>query len=380
MPSSDPHREQVLVLGAGPCGLGIARQLVREHGLDPLVVDRAEAPAASWRALYDGFRLNTCGFWSHLPGRPIPRRYGRWPSRDDMVAYFDDYVRREGLRMAYGITVSQVTPTPHGWRVATDRGDVETRAVVVALGNYRTPRLPAWPGLDEFAGEVVHSADYRTPQPYAGRDVLVVGSGNSATDIALQLLDAGAARVRMAVRTPPHLVPRAAVGIPIDAFSPAFTRLPAAVLDTAGSAMRRVRFPGVGRHGLRRPRTGMYSALRERHQIPTIADRLVPRARAGDIEIVPAVAGFARQSVLLDDGRSIRPDAVVAATGYTPDLTGIVGVDLLAASGAPRVDGPRGAAPGLWFAGYSEPLIGPLRHFRRQASPIAAAVAHHLAS
>jgi len=89
--------ERVVVVGAGPCGLGIAHQLKHEQGIDALVVGRADAPAAAWRNRYDGFRLNTCGFWSHLPGQRIPRRYGRWPKREDLVDYFDDYVRRQGL-------------------------------------------------------------------------------------------------------------------------------------------------------------------------------------------------------------------------------------------------------------------------------------------
>ena len=100
--------ESVIIIGAGPSGLGIARELRHEHGVDALVLDRADAPAASWRARYDGFRLNTCGLWSHLPGQRIPRRYGRWPTRDQMVDYFDDYVRRQALRLALEVDVARI--------------------------------------------------------------------------------------------------------------------------------------------------------------------------------------------------------------------------------------------------------------------------------
>src|SRR3954453_4036573 len=100
--------ERVVVVGAGPCGLAIARQLKHQQRIAALVVDRAAAPVAAWRNRYDGFRLNTCGFWSHLPGQHIPRRYGRWPKRDDMVSYFDDYVRRQRVRLALGVTVERL--------------------------------------------------------------------------------------------------------------------------------------------------------------------------------------------------------------------------------------------------------------------------------
>ena len=82
-----------VVIGAGPAGLAVARQLDHQHGIKALVLDRAAAPAISWRTRYDNFRLNTTGFLSHLPGQRIPLTAGRWPTKEDMVRYFDNYVR-----------------------------------------------------------------------------------------------------------------------------------------------------------------------------------------------------------------------------------------------------------------------------------------------
>ena len=79
-----------VVIGAGPSGLAVARELEHKHGVNTLVVDRAAAPAISWRTRYDNFRLNTTGFLSHLPGQRIPLTAGRWPTREDMVRYFDN--------------------------------------------------------------------------------------------------------------------------------------------------------------------------------------------------------------------------------------------------------------------------------------------------
>lgn len=373
------YDEPVVIVGAGPCGLAIARQLRHERDVDALVVDRADVPASSWRNRYDGFRLNTCGLWSHLPGQRIPLRCGRWPTRDDMVAYFDDYARRQGLRLALNVNVIRVDRERRGWRLATEGTSITAAAVVVATGNYHTPALPEWPGVETFAGDVLHSEHYRNPEPFTGSDVLVAGAGNSAADIALQLSDGVAHRVRMAVRTPPHLVPRSAAGIPVDAFSPAFEHLPVPVLDRAAALMRRVWFGDLRREGLPAPRQGIYSALLSDEQIPTIGDELVPLVKAGRIEVVPAVESFDGDSVVLADGSSLRPDVVIAATGYRRGLGPLVGHhDVLDDAGRPKVNGLPQAAPGLWFAGYDEPLIGPLRSFRRQASPIARDIADHL--
>lgn len=110
--------EDCVVLGAGPCGLAIARQLCHHHGVRALVVDRAPAPAWSWRQRYDGFRLNTCGWWSHLPGQRIPLRHGRWPGREAMVDYFDDYVTRQRLRLRLNCEITDVARTDEGWALS----------------------------------------------------------------------------------------------------------------------------------------------------------------------------------------------------------------------------------------------------------------------
>jgi cation diffusion facilitator CzcD-associated flavoprotein CzcO len=359
--------------------LGIARQLTTQQGIAPLIVDRAPAPAASWRGRYDGFRLNTCGFWSHLPGQPIPRRYGRWPRRDEMVGYFDDYVRRQGLRLRLGLDVIRVDRAGDRWTLTTDAGSAEAAAVIVATGNYHTPDVPPWPGMEGFTGDIVHSADYRNPWPYAGRDVVVAGAGNSGTDIALQLSDGVAARVRMAVRTPPHLVPRATAGLPIDALSPLFARLPVGLLDRAAALMQRLWFGDLGPAGLPAPERGIYSALLRDGHIPTIGDELVARIKDGRIEVVAAVESFDAGDVVLVDGGRVATDAVIAATGYRRGLEPMVGhLDVLDDDGHPTVNGLPSAAPGVWFAGYEEPLIGPLRSFRRQSGRIAADVAAYL--
>ena len=369
------------MVGAGPCGMAVARQLGHDRGIDALVLDRADAPASSWRRLYDGFRLNTSGFWSHLPGQRIPRRYGRWPSREDMVSYFDDYVVRQGLRLDLGVEVRRLDRAADTWQVTVDDQTLSAAAVVVATGNYHTPMLPRWPGVEEFTGTVLHSADYQNALSYRGLDVLVVGSGNSGTDIALQLGNGTAARVRMAVRTPPHLVPRAVAGVPVDAFTGAFSHLPVPVLDGAAAVMQRLWFGDLSVRGLPAPRRGIYTALLEDSQIPTLADELVPKIKDGSIEIVAAVESFDGDDVVLTDGTTVRPDVVIAATGYRRGLESLVGhLGVLDDDGEPLVNGTPSAAPGLWFAGYDEPLVGPLRSFRNLATRVADDVAAYLAT
>lgn len=207
----------------------------------------------------------------------------------------------------------------------------------------------------------------------------MVGSGNSAVDIALQLSAAAAAKVWMSVRTPPQLVPRSTAGVPIDTVAPLLAALPVWLLDGAAAVMRRVWFGDLARVGLPLPRRGIYTSLRDEAKVPTIGDELVRYVRDGRIEIVSAVESFDADRVVLADGTALTPQVVIGATGYRHGLDALVGhLDVLADDGHPLVNGARGATAGLWFAGYEEPLIGPLRSFRRQAPEVAARIASHL--
>ena len=101
--------EHVVIVGAGPAGLAAA-WAIRRAGLDPLVVEQADAVAASWRARHDHLRLNTHRMFSHQPGARIPRRCGPYPARDDYVAYLQDYAA--GMRLRLGTRVHRIDRTP----------------------------------------------------------------------------------------------------------------------------------------------------------------------------------------------------------------------------------------------------------------------------
>src|SRR5947199_6907749 len=132
-----------IVIGAGPSGLAVARQLEHQHGITTLVLDRAAAPAISWRKRYDNFRLNTNGFLSHLPGQRIPLTAGRWPTKEDMVRYFDRYVQRQNIEVRLECEVNRIDRAgAGGWTLDTSSGEIRTSAIVLATGNYRTPTIP----------------------------------------------------------------------------------------------------------------------------------------------------------------------------------------------------------------------------------------------
>jgi len=369
---------EVVVIGAGPGGLAAAAELQR-RGLTVLVVDKAGAVGSAWRRHYERLHLHTARETSHLPGYRIPRRYGRWVARRDVVRYLEDYATHHRLEVRLGVEVTRLDPSDGSWLLRTaDSDDLQARTVVVATGFNHTPDLPDWPGAQGFSGDLVHASDYRVPLPFAGKDVLVVGTGNTGAEIAVDLVEGGAARVRLAVRTVPTFVRRQVGPLPNSVASIALRRLPVRMTDHIIAFTSRTGTPDLAAYGLPRQPAGVYTRLLTDGAVPIIDVGLIDAVRNGRVEIVSAVTGFDGGKVLLRDHAPIAPDAVIAATGYRQGLDGLVGhLGVLDGRGRPSVVGPRShpAAPGLYFTGFTNPLSGMFRELKIDARRIARTVA-----
>lgn len=372
---------EVVVIGAGAAGLGVAAELGRRGVGDVLVLERTGSVGASWRARYEGLRLNTERRLSSVPRHPIPRSAGSWPSREAFVAYLEEVAARAGAEVRLNASVERVDREGAHWRVQTASGALQARFVVVATGYDHAPKLPDWPGQDDFRGELLHASAFRNATPFRGRHVLVVGAGNSGTEIATQLAGAGAARVQVSVRTPVNIMPSTFLGLPTPLLARLSEDSPRWVVDRVGFAMQRLAWGDLTAYGLSRAPHGIATELRVRGLGATLDRGFVAALKEGRLAIVPAVVSLAGADVVLAGGELVRPDAVIAATGYRHALEPLVGhLGVLLPSGRPaqRTGKAHPAAPRLYFNGFWLPLSGQLPAMRRTSRRIAREIAREL--
>lgn len=381
--------EPVVVIGAGASGLTVAAELAR-RGIPAEILDRADTVGSSWRDRYDRLRLNTSRWYSTLSKDPFPKGTPVFPVRDEFVRYLQDYARRHDLKIRGGVEVYRIERHEAGWLLDTSDGKQTARQVVISTGLMHTPRLPAWFSRvrEQLGSRALHSSEYRNADGFAGRDVLVVGAGSSGLDIALDLAEGGARRVRLAVRSAPYLELRMVGPIPSDLLGEALFRVPTPLADRVSRMIRRFWVGDLSRWGLPIPEEDFYSYVSRTGGGPVVVGRDVIRAiRRGRIEIVPAVetahtedtahtenTGAGQTTVTLRDGSTLAPEAIIAATGYTTGLEPVAGhLGVLDARGLPKAWGGPEVAPGLRFSGYIANINNMYNEGRRVAEEISRA-------
>jgi len=362
--------KDAIVIGAGPAGLAAAAELTKV-GYAVIVIDKADSVGSSWSHHYDRLHLHTARTMSSLPGRVIPKKYGRWVARDDFRAYLADYAKDLNVRL--GVTASSIAKKDGRWVVESSIGALEADAVVVATGYNHTAKIPDWPGLKSYTGRVVHSSEYRNPAALDAKHVLVVGPGNSGAEIAADLTGAGT-RVTLAVRTPPNIVRREVLGIPTQSLTLSTYPLPTKVADKVARGMQILTVGDLSKYGLQKAPRGIFSQQAEDDVTPTIDVGLIDALKAGKITVVGAVESFTKDAAVLADGTTVSPDVVLVATGFQRGLEPLVGeLGVVAPGGRPLInaDEQLPGLEGLFFLGYSNPITGNIRQVAIDARKIA---------
>ncbi|MBT2282508.1 NAD(P)/FAD-dependent oxidoreductase [Paenibacillus polymyxa] len=200
----------VIVIGGGQAGLASGYHL-KKRGLSFLILEAGGEAAGAWPQYYDNLKLFSPAMYSSLPGLPIESPGDRYPHRDEVIQYLKDYASHFELPLVYHRRVNQISKESGIFRVTTSSGEkYMARNLISATGSFSQPYTPSIPKQEQFKGTILHSATYRTPAPFQNQSVIVVGRGNSAVQIAMELSEV--AETTLAVREPVALIPQRLLG------------------------------------------------------------------------------------------------------------------------------------------------------------------------
>ncbi|MBP6016698.1 MAG: NAD(P)/FAD-dependent oxidoreductase [Candidatus Promineofilum sp.] len=368
---------ETLIVGASAAGLAVAACL-KQRDQPFTLIEQSGRVADSWRRHYDRLHLHTSRGLSGLPGHPMPRHYPKYPSRDQVVAYLEQYAAHFELEPIYYQRLVQAERVDGRWRSTTEDRSYVSDNLVLATGYARRPNVPEWPGRADFAGPIIHSSQYRNGQPFAGQAVLVVGFGNSGGEIAVDLFEHGA-RPAIVVRSPVNIVARDTLGISSVSWNLVLSRLPGNLGDWVAAPLVRASVGDLTPYGVRKSRIGPIEQIKALEQIPLIDVGTVKLIKQGHLPVYPAIERFTHNGVIFVDGREAAFDAVVLATGYRPDLDEFIpdAAETVAQDGVPVARGRALSRPGLYMCGFNVSRTGMLREIGIEARRIAAMISHN---
>lgn len=300
---------QIALIGAGPVGLGLAKALL-EQKIPYEQLEADDALGGNWyHGVYETVHIISSRKTTEYADYPMPADYPDFPSRQQMLDYLRDYAEKFQLRphIQFNTKVVMALPLTEGrWELELANGEKRVyKGLIVCNGHHWDRRFPKYPG--NFAGEYIHSKDYRSPSQLSGKRVLVIGGGNSACDIAAEAARVGKT-ARISLRRGYWFLPKTLFGVPSAELIKGW--VPVWAQRIFLRVMLRIAIGKYSDYGLPEPNHKVFEAH------PTINSEMLYYVKQGRIHPRPDIARFEGKTVHFVDGTSEEFDMVVCATGY----------------------------------------------------------------
>jgi cation diffusion facilitator CzcD-associated flavoprotein CzcO len=314
-----------LIVGASISGLASAACL-QKQGIEYIIIEKQSQVAAPWHNHYERLHLHTNKRISSLPYKKFDNAIPRYPSRRQVIDYLENYQEEFNINPVFNTEAKSIKKINDYWITETNNETFKSTYVIIATGPYGKPKPVNLKGMETFPGSIIHSYEYKTGKDFTGKKVLVIGFGNSACEIAIDLYEQGATP-SMAVRSPVNIIPRDLLGIPILEISLLMSHLPPRVADTINAPLLRLMFGDITKLGLKKMPYGPFEEIEKDGKIPVLDIGTIKHIRQGHIKIYGDIDHIENSTVYFSDGEQKDFDAIVAGIGYYRDYAEIIDVD-----------------------------------------------------
>jgi len=364
-----------LIIGASAAGLASAACLQKE-GLDFIILEKNSAVATSWRNHYDRLHLHTSKKWSALPYKNFDPSISNYPSRQDVVNYLDNYAAELNIRPIFNTEVLSVKNHQGTWIAETNNGTYQTRFVIVATGRNHKPKMPLFEGINSFKGTIIHSAEYKNGKEFAGKNVLIVGFGNSGCEQAICLHEHGA-HPSFSVRSAVNVIPKDIFGFPALEIGKLTSSFPPRVRDKINAPLLRLLVGDITKLGLKKSTYGPLEQIQKQNKIPVLDIGTIKLIKDGHIKVYGDILKIEGNTIYFEDDKHQEFDAIILATGYHHNLESFLDLsndrmnDLNKAVNKQTCFGEEG----LYFCGFYVSPQGMLREIGIEAKKISKDIA-----
>lgn len=316
------HSPRICIIGAGPCGITAAKNLLQQGLTNFVVFEKNDRLGGNWiyseeeghSSIYETTHLISSEHLSEFEDFRMPSGYPDYPSHTQVLRYFNEYAAHFGVNafIQLNTTVEKVTQTEaKQWHVIyrNDRGEHEAifDYLLVANGHHWDPTLPDYPG--EFSGEIMHSHQYKNAAPFKNKKVLVVGGGNSACDIAVEIARISP-KTCISMRRGQHIFPKFIIGKPTDEAFAMIRWMPFWSKQLLAAFVIRIIQGRYDKYKLDKPNCKPLQIH------PTVNSELLYFIRHGKILPRKGIARLDGSTVHFVDGRQDEFDVIIYATGY----------------------------------------------------------------
>ncbi|XP_021862782.1 probable indole-3-pyruvate monooxygenase YUCCA10 [Spinacia oleracea] len=309
----------VLVVGAGPAGLGIAACLSQKC-IPYIVLEREDCCASLWKKrAYDRCHLHLAKEFCSFPLKPHAPEANKYMCKDDFIDYIDEYVEQFEITPRYYHSVESASFDENNGKWLVEARHTENNVtklfvssfLVVASGENGKGYIPDIPGLNDFKGDFMHSSEYKSGRQFRDKDVLVVGCGNSGMEISYDLSNSGA-NTSTVIRNPVHVVDREMVFVAMQLVK----YLSLSTVDALVSFASKLKYGDLSKYGIFRPKEGPFFLKINKGRSPVIDVGTIAKIQSGDIKVLPGIERINKNKVVFKDKVELDFDAIIFATGF----------------------------------------------------------------